>query len=68
MITYSVVQYTLFYNMVLLRLVKHKPQHGVKYIKQNMCDKNTGMTHSFSAWSGPHEKGHIIPYIYILEN
>ena len=37
-ITYSVVQYTLFYNMVLLRLVKHKPQHGVKYIKQNLCD------------------------------
>ena len=25
-ITYSVVQYTLSYNMVLLRLVKHKPQ------------------------------------------
>ena len=64
-ITYSVVQYTLFYNMVLLRLVKHKPQHGVKYIKQNMCDKNTGMTHSFSAWSGQHDKGHIIPYIYL---
>ena len=36
-ITYSVVQYTLFYkNMVLLRLVKPKLQHGVKYIKQNV--------------------------------
>ena len=45
--TYSVVQYTLFYNMVLSRLVKHEPQHGVKYIKHSMCDKNTGMTHPF---------------------
>ena len=63
--TYSVVQYTLFYNMVLLRLVKHKLQHGVKYIKQNECDKNTGMTQPFSAWNGQHEKGHIIPYMYL---
>ena len=51
--------------MVLLPLVKHKPQHGVKYIKQNMCDKNTGVTHAFSAWNGQHENGHIIPYMYL---
>ena len=49
--------------MVLLRLVKHKPQHGVKYIEQNMCDKNIGMTHPFSAWNGQHEKGHSIAYM-----
>ena len=63
-ITYSVARYTLFYNMVLLRWVKHKPQYGVKYIKQHMCDKNTWMTHPFAAWNGQHEKGHIIPYMY----
>ena len=31
-ITYSVVQNTLFYNMVLLRLVKQKPQHGIAIV------------------------------------
>ena len=51
--------------MVLLRLVKYKPQHGVKYIKQNMCDKNTGMTYPFSAWNGQHKKGDIILYMYL---
>ena len=51
--------------MVLLRLVKHKPQQGVKYIKQNMCDKNTEMKHPFSAWNRQHEKGHIIPYMFL---
>ena len=55
----------MFYNMVLLRLVKHKPQNGIKYITQNMCDKTTGMAHSFSARNGQHEKGHIIPYMYL---
>ena len=47
--------------MVLLQLVKHKTQ----YIKQNMCDKDTGMTHFFSAWNGQHAKVHIIPYMYL---
>ena len=51
--------------MVLLWLVKHKPQHGVKYMKQDMCDTNTGMMHPFSAWNDQLQKEHIIPYMYL---
>ena len=47
--------------MVLLQLVKH----GVKYIKQDMCDKNTGMTQPFSAWNGQYEISNIIPYVHL---
>ena len=34
--------------MVLLQFA----EDGVKYIKQNMCDKNTWMTQPFAAWNG----------------
>ena len=64
-ITYSPVQNTLFHNMVLLQLVKPKLQQGVKYIKQNMCDKNTGMTHHFSALNGQHVIRYIIPKVHL---
>ena len=37
--------------MVLLQLA----EDGVKYIKQNMCDKKTGMTQPFSAWNVQYE-------------
>ena len=50
--------------MIRLLLLKHKPQRGVKYIKQ-MWDNDTGMTHSFSIWNGQHEIRYTIPYIYL---
>ena len=56
-ITYPVVKCTLFYDMVLLQLLKHKPQHGMTYIKQNMYNKNTGMRHPYSLWKGQYDKG-----------
>ena len=47
--------------MVLLQFA----EDGVKNIKQNVCDKNTGMTQPFSAWNGQYEIRNIIPYVHL---